>query len=1559
MSAFTLSYTRQVIDPVHLSAYLKSVVGSPPVDNLGYAPSTNVITVYLINVSEANRAATEDSVYSALNAYTNVSSTSLFTPSTGTGQNLKLDVIEPFTASSGSIQILANIDVSGKLVRGSGPPLDPGDLCNRAYVDSIGPGTGLRKVGQIFNIALDPGSLDIDGQNRIRLASASAGTGLLGGGSVPLAVRSDLPHVTSVGQLVNLSVAGLLTATSGIDVDGQRISSLGAPFADTDATSFGFLKATIRKLPGSGLQMTNDVLAVAPDGSSLVIGGDGKLTIAGSFIGTGLVGGIGGVPLSVSTSLPSVVSVGTLNKLSVDGPVTFLSTVDSSSPQSGSIQAKGGLGVLGSVSIGAGLFVTSGINANLQLIRNVADPISAGDASNRRYVDSMVALAGAGLTKTGTTLSVNVDGTSIQIHTDGKLRVASGIAGTGLTGGSGLPLSVNSNQPGIVTLGALTTLNVVGAVSFSAAFTADRISLTNNATIGGTLTVTGSSAFARVTLSSTDDALSLGSGSLILAGGLSVSKSVQLGGTLNMNSQRIVNLVSPLSGNEPATKSYTDSLIVSAGAGLNKSGTIIAAQVDTSSIEVSATNNLRVASGIAGLGLTGGSGVALSVNASQPQITAVGTLSSLNVSGAVTFTSGLNAGGARIVSIGTPTVATDAANKGYTDAYVVAGTGLVKTTTASNATLSVDSAQPGITSLGVLNSLTVTGLVTSPAVPTAAEHLTNKAYVDAKFVFTAGTGLALNGSQLSVNPTLTHVTSVGSLSSLTVTGPASITGNVTASAGPSDPAHLSNKAYVDGYIIAGTGLSKSSGSTSATISVNPAQPQITSVGTLSTLTVSGAATLSTASFTGNVTASTAPSLATHLSNKAYVDAYVLAGTGLTKTTATSNATISVNAAQSGITSLGTLTSLTVGGTTTLAGLSATSGTFTTSFSSAGRVTFSDVSDATSAVSGPVSTSGGISVAKSAYIGGPLYALSSLTVTGVSTLTGNVVCSSQITGTSAVQSTSITTGAAVFAGGIGLSGNLNTGGILAVSSTVPSTSTTTGSGVFSGGVGISGDLYCTNIRMNNSLTDAFSRPIANVYAGYTGQQSITMGNNYSAGNCMEVSYTYVPAGVSYANFGLYSRTGIQVYSDSKVICPFTTQSNDLDSGAMIIKGGLAVVKRTTIGGTLNTQAGRTSAMTAVTAAYTITPTDHHVGCDTTGGPFTVTLPLASDNPGQVIRLFKTTNDYNAVTVAATGTDTITGQTTMVLQMPDAHIALISTLAAGWLVTAYNNFDPSPSTYGYFNPSAAIDGDVVVSSNLTLTRNMYYRNLTVNAGITLRANGWRIIVINLLTLNGTIANDGNDASLNVAGTGSNTAGTTYLGPGSTGAAGTTAAGVGLAGVASTYACTGGTGGSGGQGGNNAGGAAGAYTSMAPVDGGLYVLSHMPTAMMGRTLAGNYYLMGGTGGGSGGATRGSATTIRSGGGGGGGGLVIVACKQLQGTGRISATGGNGGNASFVGGSNPGSTGGGGGGGGGCIICIYQVPLPNTIVLDASGGAGGAPLNAGAIGNPGATGNVFLVKV
>lgn len=87
----------------------------------------------------------------------------------------------------------------------------------------------------------------------------------------------------------------------------------------------------------------------------------------------------------------------------------------------------------------------------------------------------------------------------------------------------------------------------------------------------------------------------------------------------------------------------------------------------------------------------------------------------------------------------------------------------------------------------------------------------------------------------------------------------------------------------------------------------------------------------------------------------------------------------------------------------------------------------------------------------------------------------------------------------------------------------------------------------------------------------------------------------------------------------------------------------------------------------------------------------------------------------------------------------------------------------------------DGNVVISASTTLTRDMYYRNLTINQGIHLNTAGYRVFVRNILLFNGTSSQD-SSTSLGVK-NGSSTVGSLAAGS-------TTSASISLGGSSLSY-------------------------------------------------------------------------------------------------------------------------------------------------------------------------------
>ncbi len=301
----------------------------------------------------------------------------------------------------------------------------------------------------------------------------------------------------------------------------------------------------------------------------------------------------------------------------------------------------------------------------------------------------------------------------------------------------------------------------------------------------------------------------------------------------------------------------------------------------------------------------------------------------------------------------------------------------------------------------------------------------------------------------------------------------------------------------------------------------------------------------------------------------------------------------------------------------------------------------------------------------------------------------------------------------------------------------------------------------------------------------------------------------------------------------------------------------------------------------------------------------------------------------------------------------------------------------------------DGDVTISSNTTLTTDMYYNNLTVNNTKNLITGSYRVFVKGTTTNNGSITRDGNAGTAGTNGAGQTGGalgaggaalaagffnagedgkdGTTGGNGNATGANGSISADA-TAGDAVTFAmgAAGKAGARGGNGGNSngipAGGVAGtagtagagtAPTNKIRTSAELIVFRDYTTAT--PTKLNN---SGGTGGSSGGGGGGSINVgFASGGGGGGagagstGGTLLLCSRIIINTGTISANGG----AGAIGGNGAAATGqscGGGGGGagssggtGGVVMLIYGL-LTNSGTIQAVGGALGAGGTGGAHG-------------
>ncbi len=318
-------------------------------------------------------------------------------------------------------------------------------------------------------------------------------------------------------------------------------------------------------------------------------------------------------------------------------------------------------------------------------------------------------------------------------------------------------------------------------------------------------------------------------------------------------------------------------------------------------------------------------------------------------------------------------------------------------------------------------------------------------------------------------------------------------------------------------------------------------------------------------------------------------------------------------------------------------------------------------------------------------------------------------------------------------------------------------------------------------------------------------------------------------------------------------------------------------------------------------------------------------------------------------------------------------------------------------GVADGSTALAGASLAANVYTLTRDVYYTNLTVSTGVTIKPSGYRIFGTGILTLNGTATiqtngnaggNGGNGGDAGGSGGTAGTAGTAGAALADGYLKGSLAGVVGGAGAApnnngsngnngsntlnsiGSSATNGANAGGGGaaSGGNAAGGTGGGGGTAGTVTASnvrLIANWHLATLLdissTGATVKFDNSASSGSGGGGGaGGNRFGVGTANGGGGGGGGGsgssggimaiyfrsIIVGASASMTCNGGKGGNGGNGGNGN---GTNPDFGGGGGGGGGGApgnggqLILVYNV-LSNSGTISA---------NAGAIGTGGTKGN------
>jgi hypothetical protein len=394
----------------------------------------------------------------------------------------------------------------------------------------------------------------------------------------------------------------------------------------------------------------------------------------------------------------NVPSYSTKGAIIMNGGITILNTTDSTSLSSG-----GTLTTLGGISIAKTLNIGGEINCNNNKIINVKWPTNPLDAANKEYVDSItfgnniISNFSSGQVLIGGNTSGSIIGyPSFIYNTSGQLIISTSIDSINLTSGSSLivyggvniyktlsiggDLNLNNNYiQNVLTpilpydgvnkqyvddlISNITTSNFIGN------FTSGQI------LIGGTgSSLLGYNSFifnvsSGIYLYNTTDAVGLGTGgNLTLYGGASISKHVYIGGGLDLNSQNITNVATPINDYDAVNKKYVDDMIYNCctGGGINLFTNFTSGQIliGGSNGSVLGYNSFifNISSGIYVYNTTDAVGLGTGGN-----LTLYGGAS---INKHVFIGQGLDMNISRITNVGTPIEGYDAVNKDYLQALL-------------------------------------------------------------------------------------------------------------------------------------------------------------------------------------------------------------------------------------------------------------------------------------------------------------------------------------------------------------------------------------------------------------------------------------------------------------------------------------------------------------------------------------------------------------------------------------------------------------------------------------------------------------------------------------------------------------------------------------------------------------------------------------------------------------------------------------------------------------------------------------------------------------------------
>jgi hypothetical protein len=701
-------------------------------------------------------------------------------------------------------------------------------ISGNANIGNVGTGGLITATGNITGGNLvTGGALSVTGDANVGNIGANNGVFTSIAGTLTTAAQ---PNVTSTGTLASLSVSGnanignigtgLITATGNITganlFTGGIVTATGN-IAGGNITTAGEVSAT-GNVTGVNLKTGGIVTATGNiTGGNLLTAG--SMSVGGNA-NIGNVGATNGVFTSISGDLttasqPNITGLGTLSNLSVSGNATITN-----------------------------LSVTGNLNAGDITVGAIANGNSSVDITNTNgnvtiSVDGVANVAT--FTSTGANVTGNITAGNANLGNAANANYFIGnLYGTANTATTANTVTTNA-QPNITSLGSLANLTVVGNSNLGDA---------SNVYIGG-----GAPSNTYLTTDGSGN-LSWGPINSFLPGGVNTSvlynDAGSYGGDANFTfdkSTRILsvngnvtagNITGTLTTNAQNNITSVGTLtILALGGNLNSNANIV---LNNSNANIITDGSIFANTGtVSGNLLTG----TLTTNA-QPNITSIGTLTSLSISGTLTAgnlaTAGtLSVGGnANVGNIGASDgIFTNVSGNG---SALFSITGANVTGTVANATYAITSgsattagtvttaSQPNITSTGTLISLSVSGNA----------NVGNIGATNGVFTNVSGNGSALTAiTGANVSGAVSFATTANAVAGANVSGEVSFAATANSVAGGNVSGQVSNA------LVAGSVYTAS-------------QSNITAVGTLTSVSVSGNANIGNIgtgliTATGNIT----------------------------------------------------------------------------------------------------------------------------------------------------------------------------------------------------------------------------------------------------------------------------------------------------------------------------------------------------------------------------------------------------------------------------------------------------------------------------------------------------------------------------------------------------------------------------------------------------------------------------------------------------------------------------------------------------------------------------------